>query len=195
MNDRSIGILGGSFNPPHIAHKIAAEICRDELDLDSVMIIPSGNHPLKEPGSTMHRLAMTKIAFGNDDNFQVNEIEINNRSNQRTYTVDTLASLKEIHGSDLNITLLIGADNLLELNKWKDPHKLFELAEVAVMLRPGFDIESADKEFSSRCMIMEIPLMEISSTMIRNRVGDGSSIRYLVDEGVSKYIYSNRLYT
>lgn len=190
---KRIGIFGGTFNPPHIAHKIAAEFCRQELELDKVMFIPSGNHPLKDSIDPEHRLNMAIAAFSSDANFEVNEIEIKNKD-EKSFTVNTLRELKEIYESDTQFILLIGADNLLELHKWKDPHRIFELAQVAVMHRPGYEIASADNQFLSKVTSVEIPLMEISSTMIRDRVMKGLSVKYLVDPKVEDYIKEKNLY-
>ncbi len=190
---KRIGIFGGTFNPPHIAHKIAAEVCRQELELDKVMFIPSGNHPLKDSIDPEHRLNMAIAAFSSDANFEVNEIEVKDKD-EKSFTVNTLRELKEIYESDTQFILLIGADNLLELHKWKDPHRIFELAQVAVMHRPGYEIASADNQFLSKVTSVEIPLMEISSTMIRDRVMKGLSVKYLVDPKVEDYIKEKNLY-
>jgi nicotinate-nucleotide adenylyltransferase len=190
---KRIGILGGTFNPPHIAHKIAAEFCRDELALDCVVFMPSGNHPLKVSIDPQHRYAMAVLAFERDEHFEVSDLELK-VTGEKTFTVNTLRALKDIHGEDTKLVLLIGADNLLELHKWKDPHLLFELAEVAVMHRPGFDLSLADNNFLDKSILVEIPLLEISSTMIRERVARGRSIRFLVDPIVETYIYNNDLY-
>lgn len=190
---KRIGIFGGTFNPPHIAHKIAAEFCRQELELEKVMFIPSGNHPLKDSIDPEHRLNMAVAAFSGDKNFEVNEIEIMNK-HEKSFTVDTLRSLKEIYESDTQFILLIGADNLLELHKWKNPHQIFELAQVAVMHRPGYEIASADNQFLAKVTSVEIPLMEISSTMIRDRILRGLSVKYLVDPDVEHYIKEKNLY-
>ncbi len=112
-----------------VPKKIAAEFCRQELDLDKVMFIPSGNHPLKDSIDPEHRLNMAVATFSGDENFEVNEIEIKNKV-EKSFTVNTLRELKEIYESDTQFILLIGADNLLELHKWKDPHQIFDLAQV-----------------------------------------------------------------
>ncbi len=190
---KRIGIFGGTFNPPHIAHKIAAEYCREELNLDKVVFIPSGNHPLKNSIEAKHRYNMAVRAFCCDDNFEVSDIEVNN-SSKKSYTVDTLQELKETAFSESSLVLLIGADNLLELHKWKEPHRLFELAEVAAMYRPGYEFTDIENEFLKKARIVEIPLLEISSTMIRGRIANGLSVKYMIDHEVEKYISENKLY-
>ncbi|MBX7042861.1 MAG: nicotinate-nucleotide adenylyltransferase [Ignavibacteria bacterium] len=193
MQPKKIGVFGGSFNPPHIAHKIAAEFCRDELGLDLIIVIPAGNHPLKESADAHHRLAMTRLAFGGDENFRVSDIEAVG-ADEKNYTVDTLQKLRIETGKEAELCLLIGADNLIQLPKWKEPERLFELAEVAVMLRPGADISDADEKFLSRSLTVNIPQLEISSSEIRNRIAQGRSVKYMTDEAVLNYIREHGLY-
>ena len=189
-----IGIFGGTFNPPHIAHKIAAEYCREELSLEKIVFIPSGNHPLKNSIDAEHRYNMAVRAFCGDDNFEVSDIEVKNIST-KSYTVDTLKELRENKFFGSRLVLIIGADNLLELHKWKDPHLLFELSEVVVMHRPGYEFAESESEFLKRVTIVEIPLLEISSTMIRDRMSKGLSVKYMIDPEVENYISEHGLYS
>ncbi|HAY33251.1 MAG TPA: nicotinate-nucleotide adenylyltransferase [Ignavibacteria bacterium] len=191
---KRIGIFGGAFNPPHIAHSIAAQHVTDELKLDKMIFIPSGNHPLKESISSEHRLAMAKLAFGNNGKFEVSDIEIRD-SGEKTYTVETLQKLKEVYiNENVKFFLILGADNILILDKWKQPEKLFELAEIIVVGRPGSELEKAESKYSSRIRIVPIPLMEISSSKIRTLIREKKSVRYMISSEVEKYIYVNRLY-
>ncbi|MBK8981156.1 MAG: nicotinate (nicotinamide) nucleotide adenylyltransferase [Ignavibacteria bacterium] len=191
---KRIGIFGGAFNPPHIAHSIAAQLVTEELTLDKMIFIPSGNHPLKESIAAKHRLEMTKLAFRDNDKFEVSDIEIRD-SEKKTYTVDTLEKLKEVYSNEeVKLFLILGADNILILDKWKQPEKLFELAEIAVIGRPGSELEKAESKYSSRIKIVTIPLMEISSSNIRTLIRDKKSARYMVSREVENYIYENRLY-
>ncbi|MEO8209851.1 MAG: nicotinate-nucleotide adenylyltransferase [bacterium] len=191
---KTIGIFGGTFNPPHIAHSIVAESVREQLKLDKILFIPSGNPPLKESISAKHRLAMAKLAFGNDKHFEVNDIEMQN-VNERSYTVNTLGKLNEIHKDDpVRFYLIIGVDNLIEFPKWKDPEKLFEMSEVVVINRPGFEVKRSETKFADKVNFVTVPYLEISSSMIRSLVLGGRSIRYLVSEEVEDYIERNNLY-
>ena len=192
MKER-IGIFGGSFNPPHIAHKIAAEYCRTELRLDRIIFVPTGNHPLKDSTDPKLRLEMSQLAFGNEEYFEVSDIEAA-CSNEKSYTVDTLTRLKSLLGNDCALVLLIGTDNLLELHLWKEPMRLFELAEVAVITRPGADYSKAEKRFADKVKIVKIPLLEISSSVIRERIQAGYSVRFMIDEKVADFIKLNQLY-
>lgn len=188
------GIFGGTFNPPHIAHSIAADSVREQLKLDKIIFIPSGIPPLKESISAEHRLAMTKLAFGNDKNFEVSEMEINNTA-EKSYTVDTLQMLNDIYkNEDVKLFLIIGADQLIDFPKWKEPERLFELSEVVVINRPGFSPEDSKPEFAGRVTFVSIPFMEISSSVIRKNVTEKRSIKYLVNPEVENYIVKNNLY-
>ena len=193
------GIYGGSFNPPHIGHKILAENVREQLSLDKVIFIPSGNHALKDEVSIKdaeHRLNMAKLAFEGDPNFEVSDIEIVKARNGITnYTVDTLIDLYDRYKEDfIKIYLIVGIDNLIEFPKWKNPNKLFLISEVIVMNRPGFLVQDVDDEFSRKARCLSVPMLEISSTDIRFRVKEGKSIKYLVDPYVEDYIVKHNLF-
>ncbi|MEO6694809.1 MAG: nicotinate-nucleotide adenylyltransferase [Ignavibacteria bacterium] len=190
---KKTGILGGTFNPPHIAHSIVAECVREQLNLDKILFIPSGNPPLKESIPAEHRLNMARLAFGNYEKFEVSDIEMLN-INVRSYTVDTLKKLHEIHRNDsVKFYLIIGVDNLIELSKWKEPEKLFKISEVIVINRPGFEVNE-NTRFASQVKFITVPYLEISSSMIRENVSKGMSIKFFVCEEVKNYIEINNLY-
>jgi nicotinate-nucleotide adenylyltransferase len=193
------GILGGSFNPPHTGHLILAENVREQLELDKMIFIPSGKHALKDQKSMAdaeHRLNMARIAFEKNSSFEVSDIEIQKaKTGMVNYTVDTMIDLYNMYQKDfIKLYLIIGIDNLIEFPEWKDPHKLFILAEVVVMNRPGFLIQDVSVEFSRKACYLSVPMLEISSSDIRKRVGENRSIKYLVDPEVEKYIRDNNLY-
>ena len=193
------GIFGGTFNPPHIGHSILAENMREQLSLDKVIFIPSGVPPLKESKdllSAEHRLKMTKIAFERDPNFEVCNIEIaDSLSGKKSYTVDTIKKLYDLYKNDfVELYLIIGIDNLIDFPKWKDPGKLFTLSEVIVMNRPGFTVQDVDAEFSEKAKYANVPMLEISSTKIRECASAGRSIKYLVFPEIEQYIAENGLY-
>lgn len=196
---KRFGILGGSFNPPHIGHSILAENVREQLFLDRVVFVPSGRHALKD-GDTLisaeHRLNMANIAFGGNENFEVSDIEIEkSKTGVTNYTVDTLMSLYDRYKNDfIKLYLIIGIDNLIEFPKWKNPDKLFALSEVIVMNRPGFLVQDVDVEYSRKARYLSVPMLDISSTDIRNRIKSGKSVKYLINEKVEKYILENGLY-
>ena len=193
------GIFGGAFNPPHIAHSIIAEDVRQQLHLDRIIFIPTGNPPLKNNDdipSAEIRLEMAKLAFGSDPNFEVNDIEaVKPAESGKTYTIDTMRYLYNLYKNDsVKLHLIIGIDNLIDFPKWKDPHKLFALSEVIVMNRPGYLVQDAKPEFSEKVRFINIPMLEVSSTRIREMVKKGMSIKYLVTPGVEEYIVKNNLY-
>jgi len=191
---KKIGIFGGTFNPPHIAHSIVAESVREQLNLDKIVFIPSGNPPLKESVPAKHRLNMARLAFADDKNFEVSDIEMHDVK-KKSFTVNTLNKLHKIYIDDpVKFYFIIGVDNLIELPKWKEPEKLFELAEVIVINRPNFSIEDSKNEFSSKVKFVSAPFLEISSSMIRDYVSKERSIKYLVSKSVEDYIVKHKLY-
>ena len=188
------GIFGGTFNPPHIAHSIVADNVRQQLNLDKIIFIPSGNPPLKESIPAEQRLAMAKLAFGNDRNFEVSEIEIED-AGDKSYTVDTLRKLKKKYeNTETELYLIIGMDNLIDLPNWKDPEKLFELAKIIVINRPENKKDDARKDLREKALFVDVPDLEISSRIIRRNISEGKSVKYLVCDAVEEYIEKNGLY-
>lgn len=191
---KKIGIFGGAFNPPHIAHSIAAQCVQVNLSLDKILFIPAGNHPLKESISAHHRLSMAKLAFEGNKNFEVSDIEIK-EAVTKSYTVNTLEELRNLYGTDkVKFFLIIGIDNFLTLDKWKEPERLFELSEVVVINRPGFELNITEYKYSDKITNIKIPYMEISSSYIRDQIKNGHPTKYLVSEKVEDYILKNGLY-
>jgi nicotinate-nucleotide adenylyltransferase len=191
------GIFGGTFNPPHIGHSILADDVREQLHLDKVIFIPSGKPPLKsedEVASSKHRFNMAKIAFEKDEHFEVSDIEISN-PREKSYTVNTLSKLRELYKENfVKLYLILGIDNLISFPDWKEPDKLFALSEVVIINRPGFLVRNAKPEFSEKVKFLNVPNLDISSSMIRDYVAHKKSIKYLVLPEVEKYIKENKLY-
>jgi nicotinate-nucleotide adenylyltransferase len=167
------------------------------MHLDKILFVPSGVPPLKAPEEILdikHRLEMVKIAIEDNPFFEVSSIEITAKG--KTFTVDTLLSLRKKYGNEVvTFYLIIGMDNLAVLHTWKDPGKLFLLSEVVVINRPGYLISDVNNEFSRQVLFVPVPDVNISSSDIRLRVQENKSIKYLVPAGVEKYIYENNLYT
>ncbi len=195
---KRIGIFGGTFDPIHCGHLIMAENVKDQMHLDTVLFIPSGNPPLKdksEISAAEHRLNMVNLAIEGNPSFGVSEIEINSTGSEPSYTVNTLMKLREQYSDEqVKLYLIIGMDQLIDLHKWKDPGKLFFLTEVVIINRPGYLIQQVENEYSRRGIFVPVPNIDISSTDIRFRIGEKRTIKYLVPEKVEKYILENKLY-
>lgn len=189
-----IGIFGGTFNPPHMGHLITLESVRDQLCFDEILFIPSSQPPNK-PHSILapahDRLEMTSLAIRGNTYFKVSDIEI--RREGYTYTVDTLRNLAlEYKGSDL--FFVMGVDNYVEFESWKNPQEILTYADVVVMSRPGYETIENKSPFARSIHFLNVPLIGISGTDVRRRVKLGRSIRYLVPRAVEDYISRNNLY-
>jgi len=195
---KRIGIFGGTFNPVHTAHLILAEYVREQVHLEKVLFIPSANPPHKDHNNLVDaamRLEMIRLATEGNPNFEPSDIEIRNSQHSKSYTVDTLLALREKYEPEsAKLYLIIGMDNLAELHTWKEPGKLFSLAEVVVISRPGFYMQEVKNDFSGQVTYIPGIMLDISSTDIRERVCGGRSIKYLVPEKVEQFIYKNNLY-
>jgi len=196
-----VGIMGGTFDPIHIAHLIIAEEARTRLELDRVIFIPAGE-PWMKPGHIVslaeQRVEMVKLAISSNAAFSLSLIEIERPG--PTYTVDTLEQLLGELGYDTQLFLLLGWDSVAELPAWKAPYRVSKMATVVSFPRPGFNkpevaaLERAMPGITERMVFLEEPYLEISSTGIRKRIADGGSVRYLVPDSVRQYIIEYRLY-
>lgn len=195
---KRIGVLGGAFNPVHLAHLIIAEDVRQQMHLDKILFIPYSKPPHKDHDELIKaedRLNMIKLAIEDNPYFEVSDIEIKRGENSLTYTVDTLMELREIHKAEqVKFYLLIGMDNLIELHTWKDPGKLFLLSEVVVINRPGYLIQKVKNDYNGKVTFVPAPNIDISSTDIRFKIKEKKSIKYLVPKAVEEYIIKNKLY-
>jgi len=189
-----VGLFGGSFNPPHVAHQVIANVVRDQFAMDEVWWIPNAQPPHKpdsELAAAHHRLAMTRVATDDDPAFQVSDIEI--RRDGVSYTVDTVRALQEEHPS-IRFALIIGSDSLDSFASWHRPDEIASRVPMIVYKRPG-PIESvAPPRFANHVRFVAAPVMEISGTEVRKRREAGRSIRYFVPEPVRRYIEENDLY-
>jgi len=187
-----LGIFGGTFDPPHIAHLIGAELVRGEFHLDRILFIPTYIPPHKEQPeiSPAARMRMLHIAIEDNPYFQLLDWEIKRR--EISYTVDTIREIIEKNPGD-SLYLIMGTDQALEFREWKEPETLITLLEFIIVTRPGIDRKRIDKMLREKAQFFELNI-DISSTMIRNRIKDGKSIRYLIPENVREYIVANGLY-
>lgn len=186
-----IGIMGGSFDPPHMGHMVFAEQALVQLGLDRVYLVPCAHSPhmykdIRTPAE--HRLNMLKIAASGNDRFVVSDIEINKGG--MSYTIDTVEYFLSSHAAD-DITLLIGEDLYQGFSSWKNYKEILKKVRVTVILR-GKSAEQAElvPEFSS----MTMPELTISSTFIREQINSGMPVKYYVDAGVEEYIAKHKLY-
>jgi nicotinate-nucleotide adenylyltransferase len=196
----AVGILGGTFNPPHLAHMVCASEARAQLRLDRVMLVPTGVPPHKpmedEPGP-MHRLEMCRLAAGEHrDWLEVSPIEVGRDG--PSYTVDTL---REINASDPGdeLTFIVGGDMAWSLPSWREPEAILDLASVAVAERAGARREEVRARLAGmagahRISYIDVPRLDISSSALRRRVREGRPIDYLVPDAVAHYIEQRRLY-
>ena len=194
MDIKRLGILGGTFNPPHIAHLIAGELAVENYSLDRLLFIPANIPPHKAEhtiASPQHRLAMVSLATEGNPKFEASNIEIAREGN--SYTIDTVHALQQTFHPE-KLFLFIGLDNLAIFDTWRNSEEILEQCEVVVMARPSHDLDAIDSALRKRVKFMSIPLLEISSTDIRARVRDGKSIRYSVPDSVCSYIAEHRLY-
>ncbi len=188
-----IGLFFGSFNPIHIGHMIIANYMANHTYLDKVWIVVSPQNPLKDKSiliNTYDRLEMCKLAFNDDLKIQVSDIELH--LPQPSYTVDTLAYLKEKH-PEHEFSLIMGADNLNTLKKWKNYEVILRDYKILVYPRPKESVS----EFSDHpnVSITDTPIMEISSTFIRNSIKNKKDIRYFLPDNVLRFIESKSLYS
>jgi nicotinate-nucleotide adenylyltransferase len=194
-----IGILGGTFNPPHLGHLVCAQEAHRELGLDQVMLIPAGIPPHKpvdaEPGPE-HRLELCRLAIEDDDRFVVSDLEL--RRDGPSYTVDTLKVLKS-ESPNTELFLILGGDIAAGLPQWREPERVLELATAAIAKRRGTAraaVQNALDQLNGgdRATFFQMPSIGISSTMVRRRVRAGQPIRYFVPDGVMQYIETHGLY-
>lgn len=201
-NPKKIGISGGTFNPIHLGHLIIAEMVRDKYGLDKVLFIPSGMPPHKNLNNVIeaeHRFNMVQQAVASNPYFIESRMEVDREG--YTYTIDTLKNLRESYGKSATLYYIIGADVLNDLLTWRNYQEVFGICEFIAVLRPGSCLEGFNKQmeylrdtFSAKIHFIDTPLIEISSTDIRNRIKEGKSIKYLVPESVEDYIKENGLY-
>jgi nicotinate-nucleotide adenylyltransferase len=193
----AIGILGGTFNPPHRGHLALASHARAELGLERVVLMPANSAPHKaddgDPGPE-RRLEMCRLAVGEDSGLQVCGLEIERGG--WSYTVDTLRAIHEGH-PDTELTFIVGADMARTLPLWREPRALVELANLAVAEREDErreEVLAALAPLRARMTFLDMPMVEVSSSMVRERVHDGERIEGLVEPTVAAYITEHGLY-
>ncbi len=201
---RRVGWFGGSFNPPHAGHLILAEMARSDAGLDEVLFMPAKNPPHKEVeglAPAQERCRMAELAVEGNDTFTVSTMEL--ECEGPSYTLRTARELTEKLDADTELFLMLGADSVHDLPEWWRAGELLEEMEFIVLKRPGYplgDLDDLQNEFGPEKVaklqdaVAEVPLIDISSTVVRERLRRGLSIRYLVPESVRQYILRKEIY-
>ena len=190
-----IGLLGGSFDPPHTGHLLVAGDAFEALALDRLLFIPAAVQPLKvgQIGATpAQRLEMVRRLIDGDPRFEADSVEIDRGG--LSYTVDTLSTLvARWPGAEL--FWLVGADVSRTFGKWREPGRIAELATLVVMQRPGTDLDDLGSAMPETTRVLQTRRIDISSTEVRQRVAEGKSIRGFVPEAVAEFIADQALYS
>ena len=200
---RRIGILGGTFDPPHLGHLLIAETARVELDLESVMFVPAGEPWLKSGQRITpaeHRLRMVQLAVADNLNFCVSDCEI--RRSGATYTVDTLRELRCGFPSEAELYFIVGSDVLEQFHRWKEPEAILALCRLAVIERPGGPAEGIaalrgtfpDALDAGAVVSVAGPRVDFSASELRRVLAAGQSTRYQIPDAVAAYIAEQELY-
>lgn len=199
---KSIAIMGGTFDPIHHGHLVAAEAVRHRFKVDKVIFMPAGqpaHKTNKKVTHNEHRYLMTVLATMRNENFEVSRIEIDRPG--LTYTIDTIEALKKLCRPDVRLYFITGADAIHQIMTWKEPERLLQLCDFVAVTRPGYDTSKlyADvgkirEKYSSRIHYMEVPALAISSSDIRERARRGEPIKYLLPQEVEDYIHKFGLY-
>ena len=201
MSKKRVGIMGGTFNPIHLGHLILAENAYEELDLDEVLFVPSGNPYMKEFGEVLDaktRIDLVGEAIEDNCHFALSRLEVDRGGN--SYSYETIAELKK-QNPDTEYFFMVGADSLFMMDKWMHPEKIFNEVTVAVAIRGGYTDEKLEaqiafleEKYNTKIARLHSRSVDISSTAIRDRVKNGKSIRYMVHWKTAEVIKKKRLY-
>ena len=195
-----LGIMGGTFDPIHNGHLVAAEQAYDDLSLDVVVFMPAGRPAFKQnKGVTMgeDRYSMTLLATSDNPHFVASRFEVDYEG--ITYTADTLRRLRKVYPSNVEFFFITGADAIADIVTWKDAQTVAELAHFVAATRPGYELSRAqkviaDSPYDFKVTYLEVPALAISSSYLRSRVQKGQSLRYLTPDSVTGYIHKHGLY-
>ncbi|MEE4275547.1 MAG: nicotinate-nucleotide adenylyltransferase [Thermoleophilia bacterium] len=194
---RRVGVLGGSFNPPHLGHLVIASEACYQLGLERVVFVPAADPPHKTVADATPaavRVEMTRLAIAGDERFIVSTVELDRGLK---YTVDTLRALAEAY-VDVELVFIMGSDSLLQFETWHEPQAILELCRLAVAVRPGDDERQLDAVAAGlgrrRALVLRTPLIDVSSTDLRSRVRMGMPLTYLVPRAVEEYVRRHDLY-
>ena len=188
-----LGIFGGSFDPPHIGHLLAAVDAFEALELNWLVFVPASVQPLKrgvQAAAAQHRLAMVRLLIGSDERFQVDATEIDRAG--VSFTVDTLEIFAQRYPTAERF-FLVGEDAMAAFASWREPGRILELARLAILRRPAVAGERRP-ELPDGTIALATRLVDVSSTEIRERVRCGKSIHGFVPDSIAEYIETERLY-
>ena len=198
---KRVGIMGGTFNPIHLGHLILAEHAYEQLELDEVLFVPSGNPYMKDCGDVLDaktRIDLVGEAIEDNCHFALSRIEVDRGGN--SYSYETIASLKEAN-PDTEYFFMVGADSLFMMDKWMCPEKIFNEVTIAVAIRGGYtddkleeQIKVLEEKYNTKIVRLHSRSVDISSTQIRERVREGKSIRYMVHYKTAEVIKKKHLY-
>src|SRR6266513_12088 len=189
-----IGVMGGTFDPIHHGHLVAASEVAQFFTLDEVVFVPTGQPWQKDDrkvSPSEDRYLMTVIATASNPRFSVSRIDIDRGG--PTYTIDTLRDLRAERGKEAELFFITGADALAQIMSWQDVNELFALAHFVGVTRPGHQL-TGDGLPEDKVSLVEVPALAISSTDCRHRVASGEPIWYLVPDGIVQYIAKRKLY-
>jgi nicotinate-nucleotide adenylyltransferase len=194
-----IGILGGTFNPPHMGHLVMAQEALDQLDLDRVMLMPVAVPPHKEAGQDpggAARVELCRLAVAGDERLDVSTLEVERGG--ASFTVDTLRELHDLE-PEHDLTFIVGGDMAQSLPAWREPEAILRLARLAVAEREGVRREDIARRLDplhdgDRVVFFDMPRIDVSSSGIRRRVAEGRPIRYLVPDAVAEAVAERGLY-
>jgi nicotinate-nucleotide adenylyltransferase len=190
MDSKKIGILGGTFDPPHLGHLMIATEAMGQCGLDEIWFMPNATPPHKnrEVSSGAHRIAMVRKMVDGCDGFEVSKVEFERTG--PSYTVDTIKHLKG-DNPDYRYYFIIGGDMVDSLHTWERIDQLMDLVTFIGVKRPGY---ASDSPYLEQILMIETPLIELSSTMLRKRFAQGMNTKYYVTDEVRNYIEVNQLY-
>lgn len=196
-----VGVFGGTFDPIHIGHLAIAEEARSSLDLDEVLVIPAGEPWLKagqQVAEASHRMAMVELAVKSYPGLRASDIEV--RRSGSTYTVDTLAELRQRSAPGTELYLVLGTDSLMDIGRWRQPQRLLELSSLVGIIRPGYtefdpgSLDAISPGAGAKVRLLKGPMLDVSAATLRRRVSRGLSITGDVPETVEAYILQHGLY-
>lgn len=199
---KKLAIMGGTFDPIHIGHLVAAEEVRHEFNVDEVLFVPTGHPPHKSHinmTTCEHRYLMTVLATAANPFFKVSRLEMEREG--VTYTIDTIKELKKSYGEEVQLYFITGADAIHKILEWKEPEELLKLCNFVAVTRPGYNkkelikqVDTLKEKYASNIYFLEVPALAISSSDIRRRLSETKPIKYLVPQEVENYIKKYELY-